>query len=371
MPPVLRAGPADPLSQAYRAIPCRTGLRRDRAPWYRQGMQPSRIRIGVGQVRSLDSHTMAWARQLGITTFQMNTPDLPGEDGVWHEADLRRLRDAVAAEGLVLEALENVPIAFYDRVMLGRPGWEDQLERYCTTIRNMGRVGIGLLGHHFMPTFVWRTALDAPGRGGATVTAFDADLVGAGNRVDYPQAPPTETASLEEMRRNYGRFLDAVLPVAEASGVRLALHPDDPPVPAIGGVARLFTSPDDLAWAMERSGGSPAWGMDLCLGTVSEMTGGAEAVRRAIDLLGPRGRIFYIHLRQVQGEVPRFQECFIGEGSYSAAAVIRQLIAVGFDGFLLDDHVPHMTGDTPYGHVARAHAIGYMQGLLEAIQGGA
>lgn len=332
-------------------------------------MQQARIRIGVGQVHTVDPETTAWARQLGVTTFQMNTPAIPGEDGVWHEADLRRLRDSVAAEGLVLEALENVPVAFYDKVMLGKPGWEDQLERYCTTIRNMGRVGIGLLGHHFMPTFVWRTDLDAPGRGGATVTAFDADLVHLGNKVVYPQAPPTEQASLAEMRRNYGRFLDAVLPVAEAAGVRLALHPDDPPVPSIGGVARLFTSPDDLAWAMERSGGSPAWGMDLCLGTVSEMEGGPEAVRRAIDLLGPRGRIFYVHLRQVKGTVPRFEECFLGEGSYDAAAVIRQLIAVGFDGFLLDDHVPHMSGDSAYGHRARAHAIGYMQGLLAAIQG--
>jgi mannonate dehydratase len=332
-------------------------------------MERSRIRIGVGQVHTVDLETTAWARQLGVTTFQMNTPAIPGDDGVWHESDLRRLRDQVAAEGLVLEALENVPVAFYDKVMLGKPGWEDQLERYCTTIRNLGRVGIPLLGHHFMPTFVWRTALDAPGRGGARVTAFDTDLVHLGNKVVYPQEPPTEQATLEEMRRNYGRFLDATLPVAEAAGVRLALHPDDPPVPAIGGVARLFTSPDDLAWALERSRGSPAWGLDLCLGTVSEMEGGPEAVRRAIDLLGPGGRIFYVHLRQVQGTVPRFQECFIGEGSYDAAAVIRQLIAVGFDGFLLDDHVPHMTGDSPYGHRARAHAIGYMQGLLAAIEG--
>ena len=68
-------------------------------------------------------------------------------------------------------------------------------------------------------------------------------------------------------------------------------------------------------------------------------------------------------------EVPRFQECFLGEGSYAPAGVIRQLIDVGFDGFLLDDHVPHMTGDTAYGHRARAHAIGYMQGLLAAIEG--
>ena len=192
-------------------------------------------------------------------------------------------------------------------------------------------------------------------------------MVADGNKVDYPQEPPTETADLEQMRLNYGRFLDATLPIAEAAGVRLALHPDDPPVAAIGGVARLFDSPEALRWAMERSGGSPAWGMDLCLGTVSEMVGGADAVTRAIDLLGPAGRIFYVHFRQVQGTVPRFQEAFLGEGNYRPAQVLRHLADVGFDGFLLDDHVPHMVGDTEYGHRARAHAIGYMQGLLEAL----
>ncbi len=325
------------------------------------------IRIGLGQLQTLSKEDAAFARQLGLSTIQLNTPALPGDDGFWHEADLVRLRNDIAAEGLTLEALENVPIAFYDKVMLGKPGWEDQLERYCHTIRNVGAAGIGLLGHHFVPTFVWRTSLETIGRGGALVSSFDADLVQYGNKVDYPQAPPTELATLDEMRVNYGRFLDGTLPVAEAAGVRLALHPDDPPVSAIGGVARLFNSPEALAWAMERSHGSPAWGMDLCLGTVSEMVGGSAAVFRSIDLLGPGGRIFYVHLRQVIGTVPRFQEAFLGEGNYPPAQVLRRLIDVGFDGFLLDDHVPHMTGDTPYGHRARAHAIGYMQGLLEAL----
>src|SRR3954469_12268750 len=326
------------------------------------------IRIGLGQLQRLSRDDAAFARQLGLTTIQLNTPAIPSADGLWHEADLVRLRDDIAAQGLTLEALENVPIAFYDKVMLGKPCWEDQLERYCTTIRNVGAAGIPLLGHHFMPTFVWRTSLETRGRGGALVSSFDEDLVPQGNKVDYPQAPPTETADLEQMRLNYGRFLDATLPVAEAAGVRLALHPDDPPVAAIGGVARLFDSSEALGWAMERSGGSPAWGMDLCLGTVSEMIGGADAVTRAIDLLGPAGRIFYVHFRQVQGTVPRFQEAFLGEGNYRPAEVLRHLADVGFDGFLLDDHVPHMVGDTEYGHRARAHAIGYMQGLLEALQ---
>ena len=120
------------------------------------------IRIGLGQLQRLSPDDAAFARQLGLTTIQLNTPELPTGDGLWHEADLVRLRDDIATEGLTLEALENVPIAFYDKVMLGKPGWEDQLERYCTTIRNVGAAGIPLLGHHFMPTFVWRTSLESP-----------------------------------------------------------------------------------------------------------------------------------------------------------------------------------------------------------------
>src|SRR4029078_13287653 len=134
---------------------------------------------------AVDPDTTAWARQLGVTTFQMNTPAIRGDDRLWHGAELRRLRDEVAAEGLTLEALENVPVAFYDKVMLGKPGWEDQLERYCTTIRTVGPAGIPFLGPHFMPTFVWRTSLETRGRGGALVSSFDEALVPAGNKVDY------------------------------------------------------------------------------------------------------------------------------------------------------------------------------------------
>ena len=83
-----------------------------------------------------------------------------------------------------------------------------------------------------------------------------------------------------------------------------------------------------------------------------------------IEHFGPLGRIFYVHFRDVQGTVPRFQECFLGEGNYDPATVMLALKRGGFTGFLLDDHVPHMDDDTAYGHRARAHAIGYMQGLL-------
>jgi mannonate dehydratase len=97
------------------------------------------------------------------------------------------------------------------------------------------------------------------------------------------------------------------------------------------------------------------------------MEGGAQAVDTMIDIFGPPGRIFYVHFRQVQGTVPHFQECFIGEGNYDPVAVMRRLVDSGFDGFILDDHVPHMVGDPPDRPFrAHAHAVGYLQALVSA-----
>ena len=148
--------------------------------------------------------------------------------------------------------------------------------------------------------------------------------------------------------------------------MRLALHPDDPPVPALGGMARIFRSVDALERALSLAP-SPAFGLDLCLGTVSEM-GGQAAVLEAIERFGPRGQIVYVHFRDVRGTVPRFQEAFLGEGNYHPLTVMRALRRVGFDGFILDDHVPRLTGDTAYAYRGRAHAIGYLQALLDVVE---
>ncbi len=178
-------------------------------------------------------------------------------------------------------------------------------------------------------------------------------------------ARATAVVTEEQMWDNYDYFIKAVLPVAEEAGVKLALHPDDPPVPMLGGVARLFYEPAGFKRAYELNPSSPAWGLDLCLGCCSEMPGGKANVREMIEFFGPKGRIFYVHFRDVQGTVPNFTECFIGEGNYDPAEVMVLLAKNGFDGFLLDDHVPHMDDDTDWNHRGRAHAIGYMQGLLQ------
>ncbi len=315
-----------------------------------------KMRIAIGQFNQLSDERLKFARQIGASGVLLNTPVLPGEKR-WEFMDLLRLRTHVEDYGLRLEAIENTPVSFYDRAMLGLPGQDEQIENYQATIRNMGKAGIPVLGYHWMPNRVWRTSSTTPGRGGAQVTSFDMDLV--------KDAPLTHgrVFTEEEMWKHYERFMKAVLPVAEAAGVKLALHPDDPPVPSLGGVARLFRGFEGFKRAMEIAP-SPNSGLDFCMGCWSEMGPG---VMEAIRYFGGGEKIFYVHFRDVQGTVPKFQECFLGEGNVDVVEAMRTFKKVGFKGFMIDDHVPHMVDDTPWGHRGRALATGYMMALLEAV----
>jgi len=339
------------------------------------------MRIAIGQFNELTDEKLRFAAQIGVRGVQLNTPKLPG-DTHWEEKDLRALVDKCASYGLTLEAIENVPIHFYHLAMLGLPGRDEQIAHYQTTLRNVGRAGIPILGFHFMPNSVWRTERLAPGRGGAGCTKFDMAAVDAEVSPDtigrfvaktderrdalaVAVRPRKEDAISEErMWQNYSYFIKAVLPVAEAACVKMALHPDDPPVPMLGGVGRIFREPAGFKRAHEMNPSSPSWGLDLCLGCCSEMPGGKANVHEMIEFFGPKGKIHYVHFRDVQGEVPNFQECFIGEGNFDPAEVMLLLRRTGFSGFILDDHVPHMDDDTAWNHRGRAHAIGYLQGLM-------
>jgi len=342
------------------------------------------MRIAVGQFNELADEKLIYAQQLGVPGVQMNTPKLPDNGGYWDYDDLVALREKTERFGLRFEAIENVPIHFYDKAMLGLPGRDEQIEKYQTTIRNVGRAGIPILGYHFMPNSVWRTSRTSPGRGGAHVTSFDMVLVETApdgkqsafvakrdEKVDALWVKEEKSGDIvteDQMWANYEYFMRAVLPTAKEAGVKLALHPDDPPVPMLGGVARLFKNVEGFQRAEQIALDLPsgdAWGLDLCLGCCSEMPGGAANVAAMIDHFGPSGRICYIHFRDVQGTVPQFAECFIGEGNFNAAETILRLKRVGFTGFLLDDHVPHMVDDSDWQHRGRAHAVGYMQGLID------
>jgi mannonate dehydratase len=314
------------------------------------------MRLAMGQFNELSDERLQFIRQLGLKDLLLNTAKLPGE-AQWDYMDLLHLRTRCEDAGLRLAALENVPVKFYDKAMLGLPGRDEQIEHMATTIRNMGRAGVPILGYHWMPNSVWRTSRTTPGRGGVTVTSFDME------RVKDAPLSHGRVYTADEMWANYEYYIQAVLPVAEEAGVKLALHPDDPPVESLGGIARIMSSFEGFRRAMS-VGDSPNHGLDFCHGCWAEMGPGAlDAVR----YFGERGKILYMHFRDVQGTVPCFQECFVDEGNNDMFEVVKTLKEVGFTGFLIPDHVPHMVDDTPWGHRARAYTIGYMKALLEIV----
>lgn len=342
------------------------------------------MRVAVGQSPMLTEEYLRFARQMGVAGIQLNTPDLPG-DTRWETTDVRDLVGRVQDAGLVLEAIENLPNHFYDKAMLGASGRDEQIENVRHTVRALGAAGVPILGMHWMPQSVWRTALGPLGRGGANASQYDhavandparsaevwvarrdarvadaKDSWTRGSLIDVPDGSSDEASMWE----NYEYFVRAVVPVAEESGVVLAFHPDDPPVEELHGVAHILRSVDALVRAATVVDSSHL-ASELCLGTVSEM-GGQAAVLDAVERLGTLGKIAYVHLRDVQGTVPFFTECFLGEGNYVPATVIAALHRVGFSGFILDDHTPSLYGDDAYGYRGRAHAIGYIQALVDS-----
>jgi len=334
------------------------------------------MRLAVGGVTEITDDVLGFAAQLGASGLQIWPARRSGPQH-WTTAELVEARHRCEEFGLRLEA---VAMHIYPRAMLGLPGADAEIEDCIETVRSMGRAGVQVIGHDWNPNGVWRTSKTMPWRGGSTVSAFDLeDVERAGavrsNRLfgTYPdpvydavnELPPDYVVTEDEMWGHFKTFMRAVLPIAEEEGVVLAVHPDDPPSPMLGGIARILRSPAHYRKAMEVADSS-ALHVLACLGTVSEMEGGIAAVNDMIDTFAPDGRIAYVHFRNVQGTVPKFNECYLGEGNYEPITVMRRLRNSGFTGFLIDDHYPSMPGDSLWGHRARAHAMGYLQALIQA-----
>ena len=328
------------------------------------------MRVGLGQFQKVTESRLRFIKQCGCDDFQLNTPELPGKDS-WEYEDLASLVSQAERADLRLIAIENVPRHFYDRIMLGQPGREKQLANMVRTVRNIARAGIPYLGYAFMPAGVWRTAQDTPVRGGAMATSFrlsTARTVGPGDQSSYAiwaGSPVDREYTEDEIWENYCWYLERILPVCEEVGLRLALHPDDPPVPTLGGVGRVFRNFENFRRAMETFD-SPMHGLDFCHGCWSEMRAG-EGVAEAIRYFGERGKIFYVHFRDVQGPVDQFTECYLGDGNCDPVESVRALRQVGFRGFVIPDHVPRMVGDGRWCHRGRAWTVGYIQALIAAV----
>ena len=308
----------------------------------------------------LNDYHLTLAAQCGVQDI---TVRYPGPDP---EMLLRQQRQ-IAAHGLRLAIVEGyLPI---ERLKLGRDEDGKELAAMKALIRQMGQAGIPLLCYNFMAGTDWvRTRLDAPERGGARVTGFDlAEAERAMSLSATASTIGTDRISADELWRNLERLLQELVPVAEESGVFLAMHPDDPPLPEFQGKARIMNSVANF----ERLVGlvpSAHNGICFCQGTFAAM--GVD-IPATIRRLGPHIR--YVHFRDVRGSGPdNFVETFHDNGPTDMVAAMAAYREAGFRGPMRPDHVPQLIGEEAgepgYTMLGRLFAYGYMRGLMQSVE---
>ncbi len=308
------------------------------------------------------NHLWTIAKQLGVTHAVTGVPDSPDGPPPWDYMHLLRLKQRFQDAGFELAVIESAPASIMEPIKLGLPNRDERIDRFCELIENMGKVGIPVMCHNFMAGFGWlRTSMSTPARGGALVSSYDHALM--------RDAPLTEwgTITEEQLWDNMTAFLKKVVPVAEAAKVKLAVHPDDPPISPIRGIARILTNPDAFQRVIDIAP-SPYNGITFCQGNFSAM--GAD-VPAQIRRFGAQKQIHFVHFRDVSGTPDRFSETFHELGQTDMFETMRAYNEVGFDGPLRLDHAPTMAGesnDRPgYETMGRLYAIGYIKGLMEGV----
>lgn len=301
-------------------------------------------------------------RQLGIDhAVHYAMDDLPDDP-----AALAAIGATYAAAGLAWKIAESGPAI--DRIVLGKDGWQEQTERYKRIVGHLGALGVEVVAYNFMPqvsadAMVVRTAFDRQTRGGALTSGFRlADVTAATMPHNEPPIPR------ERMWENLERFLRAVVPVAEGAGVRMAMHPDDPPLPMLCGLQRIMGSPEDFDRLLSVVD-SPANGLTLCFGCFAE---GGHDIPALIRRWA--GRIPFVHVRDIRGGPADFIETFPDDGQTDMLAAFRALVATGFDGYVRSDHAPLMAGESAandgYAMTGHIFAVGYLRGLSQAAERG-
>ena len=291
---------------------------------------------------------------------------------LWTVEELVRIRRDIEAAGLVLEAIENIDPAHWHDVLLDGPRRAQHIENVKTLIRRMGEAGIPVLGYNFSIAGVAGRVSGPWGRGGAVTVGMDGPVdtpmpLGVAWNMVIDQSASSGTVpavSHDELWRRLQRFLEDVVPVAEAAGVRLAAHPDDPPMPTMRNQPRLVYQPAMYQRLLDAVP-SPNNALEFCVGTLAEMTEGD--IYETVDRYSRQRRIAYVHLRNVRGKVPTYRETFIDEGDVDMLRVLGILHRNGFDGMVIPDHAPQMSGPGPW-HAGMAHTMGYILAALAMLQ---
>jgi mannonate dehydratase len=243
------------------------------------------------------------------------------------------------------------------RIKLGLEGREYDVDKYCRMLENMGKLGVNLLCYNFMATGWYRTDTNLTERGGARVSGFSYEAA--------QKEPISAYGSFSESQiwDNYQWFIEQVMPVATSSGVKMALHPDDPPISPVHGIARILTSAQAIRKALSFSN-SPSHGLTFCQGTYVTM--GEDIEKLVVEW---KDKINFVHIRDVIGTPDNFRETFHDNGPTDMFKMMLLYHKIGFDGAIRSDHVPTMAGEsnTHFGYEMKGNlfGIGYIKGLID------
>ena len=338
------------------------------------------MKMGLGfYPRIYTEDTLSFAKQIGVSHIMIHIPNpemLPSSKyGYWSEEDLKGLVKQVESHGLKLEAIENFQPVHWSHILTDGPRKKEQMENIKKTISNMGRAGIPIMGYNFSLAAVAGRKMLPLARGGAKSPVydqskdenFDRPLPNGfvwGQQVEELEGDMGDV-SLDTMWERYSYFMNEILPVAQEAGVKMAIHPDDPPVPVMRHVNRLMVNVDRYNESFNRFP-SDANMVEFCQGTFTEMPYGPEYVYEAIDHFTKMNKIAYVHFRNVRGQLPTYYEEFIDTGDVDMMRALTLYKKNGFAGMIIPDHVPEMSVGEPW-TTGVAYTIGYMRALCKAL----
>jgi mannonate dehydratase len=322
------------------------------------------LEMGGGALAAgnFDDAGMRRVTQLGVHYVLSGGPRIP-----WTESDLRERIDKLKAGGITLY---NLMIGGFPRTLYGQPGRDEEIDKVRQSIRAAGKAGLPVIEYNFYAHRAMEGYYEKPGRYGSGYTAFDYDKMR-----DLPPLEREGAHSLDEMWANITYFLKAVIPVAEEAGVRMALHPNDPPAPLSRGSGQIMAT---LAGWKKLIGivNSPANGITFDCGVTREL--GEDPVE-VCRWFGSRDRINHVHFRNVIVEKPyeKYAEVWLDEGQVDMFAVMKELVRNKYKGTIYPEHPRAIDYDrehpgfrTAYpgggGYAAFCYNVGYAKAMLQA-----
>ncbi len=319
----------------------------------------STIRIAIQSATEPTPENLAFYKQMGVSDVVLWTNE--SRASAEYYASRKKL---FAEHGIDVYGFGNASVHNEEKIVLNLPGRDEKIEQYKKHLRDLGKAGITYTTYAHMGNGIWDSPNETT-RGGASARAFNLNGENNGRwerKKYYGPLSHGRQYTIDEMWANYEYFIKAVVATAEENNVRIGIHPDDPPIPELAGVPRIFSHFDGYKRAMEIAD-SPNVGLCLCVG--SWMEGGDKLGKDSVQMIeyfGKRKKIFKIHFRNIDKPLPHFVETFVDDGYTDMYKIMKALKKVDFDGVLIADHIPRMAGGPNTG---LAFSIGYIKALRD------